>query len=106
MLPLTAKKFLLSNQHHCSLKHTHHNTFRELIGISPSGSIIFVSGLWDGRVSERVITAGCGIIELLKPGYNVMADQEFDIQYLLGAKKIELIHHLLSAIDNVFPLIK
>ena len=29
-------------------------------------------------------------IELLEPGENVMADMEFDIQDLLGAKKITL----------------
>ena len=83
--------YLLTNQHHCSIKHIHHNALKELIDISLSGSITFVSGVWDGGcVSDRVITAGCCIVELLKPVDNVMADKGFDIQGLLGAKKIKL----------------
>ena len=52
----------------------HHTTFKVLVGISPSGTITFVSGLWGGHVSDRLITAECGIIDLLESGDNVMAD--------------------------------
>ena len=67
-----------------------HNTFKVLVGITPAGEITFVSRLWLGRASDRYITQHSGILNLLDPGDNVMADRGFDIQDLLVSKKVTL----------------
>ena len=61
----------------------HHNTWKALVGISPNGCITFVSNLWSGRVSDRQLTRECGVLDLLEPGNNIMADRGFNIEDLL-----------------------
>ena len=51
-----------------------HNTVKVLIGISPQGSITFVSQAWGGRTSDKFLTENCGLLNKLKPGDLVMAD--------------------------------
>lgn len=57
-----------------------------LIGISPAGVISFVSDAWGGETSERQIVIDSGILNLLEPGDNVMADKGFTIRDLLLEK--------------------
>jgi hypothetical protein len=38
----------------------HHNTFKALIGITPSGTISFVSKLYGGSISDRELTQKSG----------------------------------------------
>ncbi len=50
----------------------HHNTVKILIGITPQGSISFVSKAWGGRTSDKFLTERCGMLKLLNPGDLVM----------------------------------
>ena len=66
-----------------------HNTYKGLIGISPSGSVIFISNLYPGSISDKELTKHCDIIDLLQRGDSVMADRGFKIQEdlaLIGVK--------------------
>ena len=59
----------------------HHNTFKGLVGICPTGAVTFISQLYAGSVSDQAITRDCGILELIEPGDSIMADKGFDIAY-------------------------
>ena len=66
-----------------------HNTYKGLIGISPSGAVTFISELYAGSISDKELTRRCGLLELLEPGDSVMADKGFNIKddlELIGVK--------------------
>ena len=54
------------------------NTYKALIGISPGGTITFVSKLFPGSISDKQLTYNSGILDLLEPGDSLMADKGFD----------------------------
>ena len=58
------------------------NTLKALIGITPNGSICFVSDLFGGSISDKDITLKSGLIEKLQRNDEVMADRDFNIQEL------------------------
>ena len=45
-----------------------HNTIKYLIGITPCGSISFLSKCWGGRVSDKQLTQESNFFSLLEPG--------------------------------------
>ena len=51
-----------------------------LIGITPQGSISFISKGWGSRVSDLHLTLHCGLVENLIPGDLLLADRGFNIQ--------------------------
>jgi hypothetical protein len=46
-----------------------------LIGVAPSGLIIFLSKAYGGRVTDCQLTADSGLLKLLEPGDVVLADK-------------------------------
>ena len=56
-----------------------HNTIKFLIGITPCGSISFLSQCWGGRVSDKVITQESNFLRHLEQDDVVLADRGFTI---------------------------
>ena len=67
-----------------------HNTIKVLIGISPQGTITFVSQAWGGRTSDKFLTENCGLLNKPKPGDLVMADRGFTIHERVWFHQAEL----------------
>ena len=62
-----------------------HNTMKFLIGITPQGSISFISKGWGGRTSDKHLTENCGFLNHLLPGDLILADRGFNIAETLGS---------------------
>ena len=58
----------------------HHNTVKYLIGITPQGTVSFISDGWGGRTSDKYITEHSALYDYLLPGDTVLADRGFDIK--------------------------
>lgn len=83
----------------------HHNTVKVLIGITPQGSICFVSKAWGGRTSGKYCTENCGLLKNLLPGDIVMADRGFTIEdSLIFIKRNWQFQHLPKVKASWIPL--
>ena len=49
-----------------------------------------MSELWGGRISDQAITEKSGLLDLLEPGDNVMADRGFDVGNILQHRGVTL----------------
>lgn len=84
----TPSSLTLHSEFHSNYKSA--TTLKGLIGISPTGSVTFVSALYTGSISDREITQRSGLIELLERSDGVMADKEFTIEELLTPQNCTL----------------
>ena len=64
----------------------YHYTVKFLIGITPQGTVSYISIAWGGRVSHKYITENCGFLDNIVPGDLVLADRGFNIQATLGCR--------------------
>ena len=60
------------------------NTVKYLIGITPQGTICFISKGWGGRTSDQHVTENSGFLKYLIYGDTVMADRGFNIAETVG----------------------
>lgn len=74
---------LLARAQTCS-SYKHHNTAKYLIGITPQGTMCYISSGWGGRVSDKHLTENWGLLNYLLPGDTILADKGFDIQESMG----------------------
>ena len=79
---------VLNSQLYSHYKGTH--TFKCLIGIAPHGAVTFVSSLYTGCMSDVEITKLSGILDLLEPGDDVMADKGFTLKKMLDDRGVTL----------------
>ena len=56
------------------------NTYKGLIGISPSGAVVLVLDLYPGCISDKELTRKCGILDMLDKSDTLIADRGFDIE--------------------------
>ena len=61
-----------------------------LIGITPQGTVSFISLGWGGRTSDKHITENSGFLNKLDPGDLILADRGFDVHDSIGLNQGEL----------------
>nr|XP_033809036.1 uncharacterized protein LOC117364183 isoform X2 [Geotrypetes seraphini] len=80
-------------------------TFKGLIGMSPLGSVIFVSPLFNSYISDKAIINLSGILNLLEPNDVVIADKSFPIHDLLASVGAHLVtvpfHTMKTALEDL-----
>ena len=67
-----------------------HTTYKGNVFISPSGEVIHVSGLFAGLISDKELVKQSGLLVLLEPGDQILADKGFTIKDLLTPIGCEL----------------
>jgi len=72
-------------------QYKHHNTVKFLIGITPQGTISYISPAYVGRTSDKHIVEDCGILNYLLPGDIVMADRGFKVEESVGFSGARLV---------------
>ena len=72
------------------LSYKHHNSVKFLIGVTPLGTVSFLSHVWGGRASDKFFTDHCSLLKKLLPGDMVLADHGFDTDTSVGLMCAEI----------------
>lgn len=67
-----------------------HTTYKGNAVITQSGEIIHVSALFEGSISDKELVKWSGLLPLLEPGDQLMADKGFDIKDMLQSIGCEI----------------
>ncbi|VDI00292.1 Hypothetical predicted protein [Mytilus galloprovincialis] len=73
----TQRPSLPSAQRITYSQYKHHNTFKCLVGTTPSGSFSFVSDLFTGSISDKKIVQDSGFSDTIQLVDDIMADRGF-----------------------------
>lgn len=64
--------------------HEHRNTAKYLIGMTPQGTVSFISEGWGGMVSDKHLIESSDLLNRLVPGDVVLADRDLDTAESVG----------------------
>lgn len=78
-------------QQQCWSNYKHHSTVKFLIGITPHGSICYISEAWGGRTSDKQIVESSSFLNNIHSGDVVIGDRGFLIKESLGILKAQLV---------------
>ena len=67
------------------------NTVKYLMAVTPQGSISLLSVGYGGRAPDKQITEESGLLDLLLPGDQVLADRGFTVQAAAGTRYAEMV---------------
>lgn len=67
-----------------------HNTMKYLIGVTPQGTVSFISDGYGGRTSDKYITQDSGFLDFIQPSDVILADRGFDCHDAIGSQQAEL----------------
>nr|CAI5821895.1 unnamed protein product [Callosobruchus analis] len=91
----------------CWSNYKHHHTIKYLIGITPQGSISFISEAWGGRASDKHITIHSKFLNHIIPGDVMLADRGFLIAFTEGKKRaISIRTHVRILVERVIGSIR
>lgn len=79
-----------------------HTTYKGNVVISPSGEIIHISSLFEGSISDKELVRQSGLLPLLQPGDQLMADKGFVIHDLLTPLGCEVIMPSFLSVNKQF----
>ncbi|XP_034232829.1 uncharacterized protein LOC117640434 [Thrips palmi] len=73
-------------------QYKHHSTVKFLLGITPQGTISYISKAFGGRSSDQFITVNCqDFLNNLLPGDVVLADRGFDVNECVGRMQARVV---------------
>lgn len=68
----------------CWSNYKHHSTVKYLVGMTPNGSISYLSNCYGGRATDIFIVSDSGFLKELQPRDQVMTDRGFKIKGVLA----------------------
>ena len=69
------------------------HTFKVLVGMSPIGSVSYISDAYEGAILDKEVFLQSGIMDLLNPGDLVLTDRVFTLHSELNAIGVNLKNH-------------